>query len=247
MEWEGLAMISAGEESDGYYPLLDAGLNVVPEPEDGTFGEASFRAQSAQVEYFLGDGGWATASNFNGIDLLIIPTASRMILQSRGRLGAGLTERDESQHSSALLVGHVRWSWIMSIGFQEKTFFHAPTVGVVVMDSPSDDESTVLRVSFSFGLNSAAEAFRDSIVMNSRSYHSAARGSLADADRQAWDNFNPDSEWELVGRRFHWLDMPSSTCIGRPVPSAVSAQKVAEEPPIPPLPPYPPPPLPPLP
>ncbi|MDN5818499.1 MAG: hypothetical protein L0H42_09270 [Yaniella sp.] len=241
MGWEGFAMVAAGEESAGYYPLLDSGLNVVPEPDDGVFGDIFFRARSARIEYFLGDQGWVVASDFTGNGFDVIPTASRLILQGHGGTGGDAAP----QHGSSALVGHIRLSWIYSIAFQEKSLFQPPTLGVVVMESPSEDECTVLRLSFVFDLGKDAEALRDLIIANCRSYHYAVRESLTPEDRLSWDEFSRDGQWQQTGRRLYWLDMPTSTFIGRPLLRDAPAPSVLDGPLVPPRPPYPPPPLPP--
>ncbi|UVI36347.1 hypothetical protein [Brevibacterium spongiae] len=262
MSWEGLKVVSVGEDTAGLYPLLDDDRYVMAEPDDGAPG-STFKVMDAQVDYFTGDD-WERVASIDEGKIEVTPTESRLIFYCRkwshgGYIGTsgpiGLVvlattaavsgARAAARNRGNALAGHVRWGWVMRIGFQKKTFWRSPVVGVVLAESVSETEMIPYRIATSFRLTSTAEEFRDSIIAHCRSYHHTFRDSLSAELREAWDEFDPSGQWAETDKGMQWLDMPSSTCIGDPLAHMMMQSAEAAQPLIPPRPSYPPPPFPP--
>jgi hypothetical protein len=262
MSWEGLKVVSVGEDTAGLYPLLDDDRYVTAEPDDGAK-DSTFKVLDARVAYFTGDD-WETAASIEDSRIEVTPTESRLIFYCRkwshgGYIGTtgpiGLVvlattaavsgARAAARNRGNALAGHIRWGWVMSIGFQKKTFFGSPSVAIIVAESVSETQMIPFRIATSFRLTSTAEEFRDSIIAHCRSYHHTYRNCLSDEHREAWDEFDPSRQWEEADKGLQWLDMPSSTFIGDPLAHMVRKSAETAGPLIPPRPSYPPVPFPP--
>lgn len=262
MSWEGLKVVSVGEETAGLYPLLDDDRYVVAEADDGAR-DSAFKVMDAAVHYFTGDD-WEKLASIDEGKIEVTPTESRLIYYCRkwshgGYIGTsgpiGMVvlattaavsgARAAARNRGNALVGHIRWGWVMRIGLQAKTFFKTPMVAIIVAESVSETEMIPFRISVSFRSMNTAEEFCDTIISHCRDYHHRYRDSLNVENREAWDNFDPDREWDTADKGLQWLDMPSFTCIGDTLPHMMIPSAEAVQQLIPPRPSYPPPPFPP--
>ena len=212
MSWEGLKVVSVGEETEGLYPLLDDDRYILAEPDDGARG-STFKVMDARVDYFTGDD-WEELASIDDSKIEVTPTDSRLIYYCRkwshgGYIGTsgpiGLVvlattaavsgARAAARNRGNALAGHIRWSWVMRIGFQKKTFWRSPAVGVIVAESVSETEMIAYRLVSSFRLTSTAEEFRDTIIAHCRAYHHTFRDSLSEEHRAALGEFDPSRQW----------------------------------------------------
>lgn len=219
--------IGAAEDLGGYFPVLSASLEVLPDPADGSQSDQLVVGNMITVERQAGER-WQRAVHADDIKLELRLTAARAVFYckkwtSGGFIGSadplGLVVAAVTATVSAAsaakrrkgtaLAGHLRYEWIRAVGWTGQGFSTINGIYLLVDDQTTSPHA-LTRVTLKFKALRSSQAVAWDVVQRVIA-HRIASGAATQAELDPIVQAGPSLK---VGGAISWVELPGAVPVG---------------------------------